>query len=396
MDIAIYSRAVVVFLSCVVLCAAEADVPIPIARRMDVLDPWDGLNSFRSACGRFTVVGMDRAENVELARWSSDVAKKIETMLSVKLPLDYQHMVRIVVNAAEPGDSGRVVMRPSVRGSGFLRDLVIYDYASVDQEEAEEELCLLLMNVFLNGRDIVPRWFCRGLAQNLYQEQKSANAEYVISIWREGGLMPVVEIMKEQIGGNKRRVEKSVCGFFVGWLTTMPGWKQLLDGIFTQFAQDKNVTPEWLVAHMDGCDSVVELEEQWDSWILRQERVVHEPGRATLHTIDKIRSQLLVHSGQFGVGLWVDPNEIGSLRGLIDAKDEEWIPGLCQAKITSLRIIAMGRGDEVGAVVDAYCRFFEALRDGEKTKVHLIVLLKRADNAFERLSEMVHKEGVGS
>ncbi len=356
-------------------------------------DLWGGVSSFTSASGNFVVVGRDKAANVELARWSEDVVKKLEAVLGVKLPLDSRHMIRIVNSTNETG-VGKVVINPPVEGTYFLQDFQVYNYSRVNQSDADEALCNLLVGVQLNGRGDVPYWFSRGLAQNLYQPQKARNNEKIISMWREGMLTTVSEFLSRQAYSSDPRPNSALCGVFTGWLVSMFGDGNLRESIYGRFTSGGRVTPQWLVSVVPGCGSIPDLEEMWDKWVLKQEHVVHQPGMLMRQVAEQIQAELVVYPGQFGVPVSGDPEQVGGLSDLIKVKGESWVPGFCRAKICSLGIIAAGRGDKVAGAVNAYNRFFEALIAG-KNEAELGEILQDADYLLAKLSDKTEETGGG-
>jgi hypothetical protein len=129
-----------------------------------------------------------------------------------------------------------------------------------------------------------------------------------------------------------------------------------------------------------------DLDEAWDRWILRQKRMVYEPGRVTTNTTIHLRDQLVLYPGMSGVPLEKDVHLRIELRDLITRQDEPWIPTAAKSKATSLKILAAGRGEAFKAVVGSFCRFFDALTDRAKprTLADLLTAAERRLDALER------------
>ena len=77
-------------------------------------------------------------------------------------------------------------------------------------------------------------------------------------------------------------------------------------------------------------------------------------------------------------------NQRGDFRDMIEHRRAAWITPFVESKKLSLRTLALGKDNEFQSVVDAYCRFLDALGRG-KGRRRLEKLLNEADLKMREL-----------
>ncbi|NQT94511.1 MAG: hypothetical protein HQ559_17275, partial [Lentisphaerae bacterium] len=103
------------------------------------------------------------------------------------------------------------------------------------------------------------------------------------------------------------------------------------------------------------------------------------------------RAQLLLRPGDCGIPLADGPEGRLVFADLVSRRNEPWIPGFARNKIAALRLLAVGRERRFGAVVEAYCRFLDALVERKEPSA-LRTMLSRAEKDFETLHLGLNKE----
>lgn len=397
----------------------------------------------KSPSRRFTVVSSDVREGLELTNWAEQIAVKVEQAIGIELPSGKSSIVRIVLYPevrSVSKDSSRVMTTQELVDGQLVQRLLIYDYDNADPKDALETLCHLLLNSYVVNRlralkisnptltinhqpSTIPYWLVVGMAQSLYSSLRARNSEVVLRRWQEGQLLPLAQFLRskepqpslnhtsaevpiaKRIGTEEdlssialakedqpltvmNDADKAVCGLLFGWIQSFQNKRECFEKIFERLAAGKDVSPEWFVTCIPACNSIADLEEEWDNWILRQKDIVYEPGTITSGLIDNLKAELLLYPGNFGIPLTSSLDRWIEFRDLIEQRDASWIPAFSSSKGISLRLLAAGRGKEFGDVVDSYCRFLEALRRG-KSRRTLEKLLGQADEHLKTLQKKI-------
>lgn len=357
--------------------------------------------ALRSSSGRYTVVSTNSYWNASLMRWLETVDAKVERIIGLKMSFD-SRLIRIVVSGEQSGTSD-VVWSQGYDQGRFIQQLRIYDYMQSDISRAEVVLCGLFLNGYIVNRQpdveascrniaqvrlrAVPSWLALGIAKNLYSSYRAANSTELLAMY-DSGKLPSVKEMLKQFSDPKQvnELNGSVCGMFVLWLSKQIEHEFLFDKLFSIIATGKSVTPEDLSLMIKGSNSVDDLEKIWIDWLVKQRRMIYTPGVVTEDIIDKLKEMLSVtplesrNAGGPILGGVLHFNELISLR------KESWVIACARQKIIHLKLMFVGRGDDISNVVDLYCRFLSSLEKHKRKKI-LRKLLNEADDAMMSLSE---------
>ena len=345
------------------------------------------------------VVGPEESVNMELAGWADNLAARLKKLIGLESPFD-NRVFRIVVRQSADEDTGIASGTQQCDENGRLvQRLVISGYANAVKEDVEEVFCRLLLNGFVVAKRMhetpenrvkatVPRWLSDGVVQNLTPSAKAQNSRIVVAMWKKGELPSLSKFLNADAQAADAPVDRPLSGVFVAWLLSMPGRGELLDRIFARIAEGEAVSQEWVATLVPGCESVSDLDEKWENWLLRQRHIIYTPGTAAADSISELKSQLLFYRGDFGIPFSTSQSERISLHGLIEERNAGWIPGLVESKCASLRFLAIGKGDEFKDVVEAYCSFLTAV-SGKKNPKQLEKLLKTANDKIDSLQTKV-------
>lgn len=361
--------------------------------------------SFRTGSGRFTVVGTNMLENMDLGRWAEAVCSKAERATGVRLASMGDHAFRVIVRAQEEGEDSGVAATRRREGTRTVHSLLIRGYDRVDLEAAEHALCLLLFGADLEGRGAgaatsvpgtspgVPGWLSIGMARNLRPGQREENAETSISLWQQGKLPSVRAILAGSLSGRENG-EAEVLGEFFAWLISLPENGERFSGILDILGRGETLSSDWLARNVGPQGEPADIEELWDRWMLRQRWVVFTSGgRGTvnLRILSQLRAQLLLRSDDYDTALGDEPYRRLAFADLLGRGDESWIPDFARSRSATLRLLAVGREKRFGAVVEAYCRFLDALAQRRRPS-DLRGLLNRADRSLDALHEDLEKD----
>jgi hypothetical protein len=383
-----------VFLSLQFLSASEVS-------RDSAPQPRLGLTSRRSTSGHFVIVGSNESANMELAAWADNLADRLEKLIGLRIPYD-NRIFRIVVNDNVDGDAA-VNATQQFDGHAFVQRLVINGYTNAVKDDAEDVFCRLLLNCYVVERTVppddddarripnVPQWLSYGVVQNLHPSARARNTSYVLQKWQHAQLDSLVDFLGSAGDGDAASVDRPMAGIFTAWLLALPDKQRRFDGIFQRLADDKAVTQDWLVTCIPDCNSVADFNEKWDDWMLKQERIVFQPGKVSPESMNQLQAELLLYRGECGIPLRSNVCERIGYRDLIDEHESGWIPGFVESKCASLRFLTVGRGDEFSGVVESYCRFLAALTQ-KKSRKQMEQLLDKAKGDLDALEKKIANE----
>ena len=367
----------------------------------------------KSASGRFTASGPDAVSAHAALRWAESVADDAEHLAGISLCFENRG-IHISLRGTDV-DVPRVVMEQETVGTRINQRLFIYGLDRLDAMDVDESLCRLILEgcVIEQSRRLageagapgpahVPAWLAQGVARNLRPEMRARDTELVIDRWQRGEVASLSRLiwLTEGAAGDAavglagtNDLERAVCGVFTGWLLSHKDRADLFKTIVGTLATGHMLTGAWLAGYLPGCTDIAEIDAAWDAWILRQKRVVREPGKSTANAVDQLRGLLLLYSGDSGIPQSEkrDYRRI-TLPELIESRRAEWMPAFCEQKCAALRVLALGRSKAFVGAVDAYCRFFDALGKGKRKGV-LEERLQEAETAMATLEKETAEDG---
>jgi len=350
-------------------------------------------------------------------RWVEAVSDKVADTTGLGMPFA-RRVLYILVPLGQGSNELGVTSRQGFVDGGFRQELTIHDYEGVDVGKADVALCRLLLNGYVayrwrpdrvvgdpggelnetnasaNELHEVPAWLALGVAQTFYPAYKSQNASILLEQWERGlaptlkqFLAPVEEDSLENVH------DKAVCGMFVGWLSSLPDAPEVFDSLFCRIAEGLPPSREWMIETLKDCETAIGLEKLWDKWILRQKRLVYMPGVVTPRILRQFKDELVVYRENSDVSDGSDLLFRCTLEELIPRRKEPWIPASARNKITRIRILFMGRGSEMNAVIESYSLFLQALAEG-KREARLRSLFAKAQETLRTLEETTEREAV--
>jgi hypothetical protein len=355
-----------------------------------------GLTSHRSTSGHFVVTGPDANANMELSIWADDFAGRVEKLVGLTMPFE-NRTFNIIVSVGTNSGPGVVSGTQQLNNNQLVQRLFIEDYTNAVREDAEAVFCRLLLNGYVAERKpstankqplSVPRWLAEGVAQNLSPSARARSTKYVLEKWQNAQLATLAYFLD---GANDQPVDRPMAGILVTWLLTLPEKSGLFEKFFECLAGGGAITRERLVTCVPDCESTADLNEKWENWLLKQRLMVFRPGKAPPEIVNQLQSELLLYRGESGIPMKSNVFERITYNELIGESNSPWIPALVQSKSASLRFLALGRGEEFGAVVESYCRFFAALAQN-KSRKQLEKLLKTANEGLNAMQKKIADE----
>jgi hypothetical protein len=373
---------------------------------------FDAYNPVVSTSGRFVALGPRTDENLIAVRWAEQWARKMEKLSGLRLAGD-RRVIRIVIQpppqALPAGASGpalggepdctRVKLTQYVDGARLAQRIEIPGLNCLYGEEGEAAFCRLLFCDARIAPSNFPLWLAVGMVRNLTVERRDESCRLVLDQWRRGGLAPLAQWLgsAETRGAGAEGADRAMCGMLAAWMLQLPDRSQKLQAIVERLAQQRTVTADWFATTLFGLQRAADLDSAWDDWLLGQRRVVRLPGRVTPDLVDRMKAELLLYPGDFGIPLKDEPNHPVAWQSLIEERGASWVKVLACTKAGSLRMLAAGRGKDVGETVEFYCRFLDALARG-KSRARLQKLLREAERSlaiFEEQHRVSEPAGAG-
>jgi hypothetical protein len=233
-----------------------------------------------------------------------------------------------------------------------------------------------------------PVWFVEGITQNLYPEYLKKCMDQCALVWRSGELA----MLAGYIGDNKSTniTERSVRCAMVAWLLEREDRAVLFRKILKESGAGVPVDAAWITSNTPGISSIVELEEAWDAWMLKQKRIVRLPGSDKAGDLQWLSGQLLLSSEGFATGesntqLSLSPDEVA------EGATAPWLREAARSRALSIRIYSAGRCDDCRAAAQAYGRFFDAVAEDARA-ARLKSLLREAVSLKAKLQQEVDSE----
>ena len=376
---------------------------LPTIRASEATDPMMRHSlTARSYDGRLWVTGADSAMKQVAMKWANGVIGGVEKVIGEDWrSKNRQLRIRLVET---DDDEGRARARLSMSGGRVVHRLTIQNEDRLSGEECDVALCGLLLagyvihsegtSALINNYEHMvesgtvnemPRWLFKGIAANLEVSRRARNSRIAHEAWQSGQI-PMLGAFLDPSKAKKidRDLANAYAGMVVEWISSFPDreatWKKLLARLYAC----EPISPEWLVTCIPNCDSVVDLEARWDEWMLRQKRRIFEPGKITGEHLIQLWSLLTVYPGDAGIPMSNEWNQRGDFRNMVEHRKAEWIIPFAENKKLNLRTLALGKDTEFQSVVDAYCRFLDALA-GEKSSRRLEKLLDEANLKMREL-----------
>jgi hypothetical protein len=344
-----------------------------------------------------TIVAEHPRQKGDLRRWAEGNAAALVKILDFRprpkfeVPLP----VEIAVTNA-PAFRPVFEWRTDARGRTVQR-LVIGDPERIDQEDLLELFCRLILNEFAagpaaergepRGAVTVPDWLSVGVAQNLYPALRTRNGQIVGTLVAQRAVPPFVTLLTWLHLPEGRHNEKAICGLMLQWLLGRSDGAATVKALIKRAAQGAPPTMAD-VATLMSAGSAAELEQEWQRWIGRQERIVRRGDETPADQLQKLRQQLIVTGDELRYAGCPDIRPPQTPADLLELRTADWMPTLAAFKAEQLTRTALGKDAEYAAVVTKYCDYLDGLKR-RMWPYRLRQRLQRAEKALTKLEKTV-------
>jgi len=334
-------------------------------------------STVRSPDRNFVVMDMPSSDALSVMIWADSVNQLISDWAQSPVPGKFVYPLMISAVIQEDEKQGRALKFQVYSDDGHLRQkMTMVNPSAMDQEDAVEALCHLLLNRWIHSRPRkagnleqhaeYPEWFAVGVAQNIYPELSDRNYKVIRKNEMNGMYKPASDIFSFTHAAPGRWPEKAHAGLVMSWMAERVGPQKLMDATANQLARREVVDEGFILMLMDF-KSRRDMNVAWDLWMARQDRRI-TPGMISSDT-DSIIRVLEMRSSDFGL---VHPNLPPGGRVppgvLIKARYEPWAKEFCRTVLWRLHQESIGKTPEVRKHVASFANFYdEIIKAQERT-----------------------------
>jgi hypothetical protein len=376
-----------------VICFASAVGPVRAEAPSPTVEQLLGMRMLRSPSGRFAAYGTNTLQVLDVARWADSIAGRIDRTLGASPPNGWQP-ARLVLRDDPASTSGWV--RVAVPSPAL--QIVVANYATVDVMAVGRAIVGgLLSDFYVWGASQTveaaqaPDWLVTGMMSAIDSEVREDDYGTVFRLWRDGSLPPLAECLGRLPSA---ALPDAISGVIVQWVLSLKGRGACIRDIMRRSAGGVVPRPDWFY-QASGCSSPAELESAWEKWLVGRQWVIGAAGRRAHWIAERIREERLIYPGDSGIPSRKPGEPPLTPEELIGEAKSQWARDAAGARAVRLRVLSAGRGSEVGGVLEAYIRFFDAVRDGKKS-AELKVLLEQADRLLGELESSRSGRATGT
>ena len=327
-----------------------------------------GRAAITSADHRFMVSGMTSAENMVLAGQLADLARRIEEKTGMPLPMQRDQVLGVMVQSSAAPDQQVLKMQGWDDGR-FYQRLVVPGSLRLDGEDLLEGACWLLLNRYAaeytptsqrSGMGAtVPDWLSTGLAQNTQAGLKSRNRDWIARELAEGRLLPLAQVIKQEILPPGRWREKAYAAAAVEFLLSdgdLATWAALFKAAGTR----QTVDAIWLRKNIPALRNK-NPEAAWRAELEQRSRsrAIEAWSDHGLQLEEKLLQTLNFSPREVTAGI---PNEVPPelyARDLIGYRNEAWARQVAAALSLQVQSLKLGAPPLLQEVLANYAAFFD-------------------------------------
>ncbi len=329
-----------------------------------------GHASIYSTDRRFMVSGMTSAENMVMAGQLAEWAAKVEAAVGMPLPMERDQILSVMVQSeSEPGM--QVLKMQGWDGGRFYQRLVAPGRLRMDCEDLMEGACWLLLNRYAAEHTppaqrtgmgaTVPDWVSTGLAQNTQAALKSRNRDWIAREQEDGRLLPLAQVVKQEVLPPGRWREKAYAAAAVDFLFP-DGGHEAWSALFQAAGRRETIGPAWLRRHCPALEGK-NPEAAWREHLaaLSRRRTVEAWTDRGLQTEERLLQALNFQPRALAAGVPLDiPSDLFA-RDLIEFRSQGWTPSVAAALSLQMQNLKLGAPPMLQEVLSSYAAFFDQL-----------------------------------
>ena len=253
----------------------------------------------------------------------------------------------------------------------FYQRLVVPGRLRMDGEDLMEGACWLLLNRYAAEHTppaqrtgmgaTVPDWVSAGLAQNTRAELKSRNRDWIARELAEGRILPLAQVVKQDVLPPGRWREKAYAAAAVEFLFP-DGGTGAWSALFQATGRKEAIDPAWL---RRNCPALAEQnpEAAWREHLAAQSRrrTVESWTDRSLQIEERLLQTLNFQPRALSTVVPPDvPKELFA-RDLIAYRGQEWTPMAASALSLQVQNLKLGAPPILQDVLSCYAAFFDQL-----------------------------------
>ncbi len=326
-----------------------------------------GRASIYSADRRFIVSGMTSAENLVLVKQLSELASQVEEKTGMTLPFQHDQVLGVMVQS-NPKPDAQILKIQGWDGGKFYQRLVVPGGSRFDPEDLKDAACWLMLNRYVaeytsrshrSGMGpAVADWISSGVAQQTQASLISRNREWISRELDEGRIMPLAQVIKQEVLPPGRWREKAYAAtaveflFPAGDFTT---WAMLFKAVGAR----KPVDAAWLRAHSPALKDQ-NPEAVWRTFLEQQSRGndVEAWSDRGLQIEAKLLQALNFNPRDLVTGVPVDvPSDLYA-RDLIAYRGQKWATLTASSLSLQIQSMRLGAPPSLQGVLSSYTAYF--------------------------------------
>ena len=229
----------------------------------------------------------------------------------------------------------------------------------------------------------VPDWLVQGALRGLDSEMVHDDKRAVLDLWSSAG-MPYFPLLCRNLraGTGDQAV---FCGYIVSWMKEKKIFRRQLERLAAGHPWDGVYLATALTDETDP-----NLQDRVsDERLARLTRAVLSPGRASPWDLKVFTSRLLLYAPEFDKNIGANSTSCTFREAIALAAEHPVVRDAAAVKAREMPFCAIGRGQGLAEVSEAYRLFLLGLARGEKPEV----LGPMLDKAELRLKEILHEDG---
>lgn len=270
-------------------------------------------------------------------------------------------------------DTRVVVRRESGKGGGDVVKIYLPSPGYSDLDDLRTGIARAFI-----GMDL-PDWVVQGVIRSEDDTTRKEDERFVLGLWSEAKLPFFPALCTDMRVGKGKAA--ALPGYIAGWIRE----KKILDEL-----SNGKWSGQRLAELLTGETDPVLQDRASDERLARLARSVLEPGECGRWELDFFSSRLSLYSPVFCIPLTQDGFTCSFRDAIRENGTNLFLRTAAFLKTREIPIYALGRGDAMQKVSEAYVRFLLSLAAGEKSE-RLVELLNDADgrleNAYEKRRE---------
>lgn len=370
------------------LCAScvQAQTAAPVVRRTPIDAPRPQTFTLRA-------IAPDNQTKLVMLRWAKRLTDKIEDRLGTRAIVPRSSVWIIVREDAGEPDAA---CWQSVAFGEIQQKVGIRHIERVERDVADAALCRAVLMNWVSAKgsaqqsdtrlslwvehtvpERVPDWLCRALARSLHPALRATDSSGVMEAFKKGKLF-TLEAFLEKVSTDQRdsleeaRLLEAMGTELMEWLISFETPGPRFDDLIARLASGSGLTLQWIENAVPESGGDRDIQSHWEEWIRGYENRILIPGGT--RAVDMERLGELTRIDEKSDMRMEDGRAPGAFRDLSKLEKNTKLDAFVVSRTHELRVLALGRSPAFAEVIELYCEYLGALRQGADVKEPLELL----------------------